>query len=214
MPGHTPLIAVQITSGQGPVECQWVASRVRERMRSEAEMNGVSVHEVEAMPGEAQGLLKSCSLLLEGVGAEAIADRWRGTIQWIGTSRHRPEQRRRNWFVGVDSFTLPEKIEWTADEVRIEAMRSSGPGGQHVNTTASAVRATHLPTGIAVVARDERSQHRNRALALSRLAAVLAGRSESSAADLRHGCWKLHAGLERGNAVRVFRGDGFTEVDR
>jgi peptide chain release factor len=90
-------------------------------------------------------------------------------------------------------------------------MRSSGPGGQHVNTTASAVRATHLPTGVSVVARDERSQHRNRALALARLAATLAGRADAREADLRHGRWKLHASLERGNARRVFLGPGFEE---
>lgn len=93
-------------------------------------------------------------------------------------------------------------------------MRSPGPGGQHVNTTASAVWVTHIPTGVSVVARDERSQHRNRALALARLAAVLAGRDEASEADLRHGRWKLHALRERGKATRVFHGPGFEAGER
>jgi peptide chain release factor len=205
------MIAVQITSGQGPVECQWVVARVREAMVAEAVVQGIQVHDVDICSGDVQGCLRSCSLLLDGGKEETVANQWVGTIQWIGKSLFRPQHRRRNWFVGIDVFLLPERIEWSAEEVRIEAMRSSGPGGQHVNKTASAIRATHIPTGVAVVARDERSQHRNRALALARLAAALAGRSDVREADLRHGRWKQHASLERGNPVRVFEGPGFRE---
>lgn len=208
------MIALQITSGQGPPECQWVVTRVRGALLAEAAARDVRVHDVETAAGGREGCLRSCSLLLEGSGAEAVADRWRGTVQWIGESPFRPRHRRRNWFVGIDTFVLPERIEWSADEVRVEAMRGSGPGGQHVNTTASAVRATHLPTGLSVVSRDERSQHRNRSLALARLAAALAGRCDAREADLRHGRWRLHARVERGRARRVFRGPGFEETDR
>jgi peptide chain release factor len=207
------MIAVQITSGQGPAECQWVVSRVRKAMAAGAEEAGLRLHDVESIPGEAEGCLRSCSFLVEGELAATFTSAWQGTIRWIGDSPFRRGHRRRNWFVGVATFTLPERVEWSEDEVRVEAMRSSGPGGQHVNTTASAVRATHLPTGVSVVARDERSQHRNRALALARLAATLAGRADAGEADLRHGRWKLHAALERGNARRVFHGPGFNERD-
>jgi peptide chain release factor len=202
---------MQITSGQGPVECQWVVARVCQVIVDEATHQGSRVHEVNRNPGDEPGCLRSCSFLLEGDDAATIAKRWVGTIQWVGSSPLRPHHRRRNWFVGVDMFELPERIEWSAQEVRVEAMRSSGPGGQHVNTTASAIRATHLPTGISVIARDERSQHRNRAVALARLAAALAGRTEARAADLTHGRWKPHASLERGNPIRVFHGSEFIE---
>ena len=205
------MIAIQITSGQGPVECQWVVARVRDAIAAEAGRGGLVMHDVASVPGEATGCLRSCSFLLEGDGDEAFAARWRGTIRWIGDSPFRPGHKRRNWFVGVATFTLPARVEWSPDEVRVETMRASGPGGQHVNTTASAVRATHLPTGVSVVARDERSQHRNRALALTRLAAVLAGRDDAREADLRHGRWRLHAALERGDPARTFHGVGFEE---
>lgn len=181
------MIAVQITSGQGPAECKWVVARIEKVMRSEAEFLGIRVHDVVSTPGEKADCLRSCALILEGDGAEDFIATWRGTIRWIGDSPFRNGHRRRNWFVGIATFTLPEHVEWSPHEVRIEAMQSSGPGGQHVNTTASAVRATHLPTGVSVVARDERSQHRNRALALARLAATLAARADAREADLRHG---------------------------
>ena len=90
--------------------------------------------------------------------------------------------------------------------------RSGGPGGQHQNTTDSAVRATHRPTGLAAVARAARSQHRNKALALARLQQLLAARTAASEADqkaLRNG---LHHALQRGNPVRCFKGHDFRDV--
>ena len=89
--------------------------------------------------------------------------------------------------------------------MRFETLRAGGPGGQHQNTTDSAVRAVHLPTGIVVTARNERSQHRNKAIALKRLEAmlrVLADREvEQSKADI----FIANKALERGNEVKVFR---------
>lgn len=76
-----------------------------------------------------------------------------------------------------DSFPIPDTDEELLAQCRVETFRSGGPGGQHQNTTESGVRLVHLPTGIRVVARDERSQHRNRALALERLRARLERRN-------------------------------------
>ena len=69
----------------------------------------------------------------------------------------------------IDPSSIPEDDEALLAECRLETFRSGGPGGQHQNTTESGVRLVHLPTGLRVTARDERSQHRNRALALHRL---------------------------------------------
>jgi peptide chain release factor len=88
-------------------------------------------------------------------------------------------------------------------------MRSSGPGGQHVNRTESAVRITHVPTGIVAVAREERSQHRNRSLALARLAAALTGREREADRAAERERWSRHDALERGNPIRVYVGERF-----
>lgn len=78
----------------------------------------------------------------------------------------------------VPSPPIPESDEELLGQCRVETFRAGGPGGQHQNTTDSAVRLVHIPTGIRVVARDERSQHRNRAIALERLRAKLEELSE------------------------------------
>ena len=88
----------------------------------------------------------------------------------------RPGHKRQNWFVGVKTVDLaaaPAEASIAPADVRFETLRAGGPGGQHQNTTDSAVRAVHLPTGIVVTARNERSQHRNKAIALQRLEAML-----------------------------------------
>lgn len=77
----------------------------------------------------------------------------------------------------ADGTPVPDSDEALLAECRVETFRSGGPGGQHQNKTESGVRLVHLPTGIRVVAREERSQHRNRALALDRLRAALEERA-------------------------------------
>lgn len=77
-----------------------------------------------------------------------------------------------------DPVPIPESDDALLGECRVETFAAGGPGGQHQNRTESAVRLVHRPTGIRVVARDERSQHRNRALALERLRKALAERNE------------------------------------
>ena len=79
-----------------------------------------------------------------------------------------------------EPFPLPPSDEELLSQCRVETFRAGGPGGQHQNTTDSGVRLVHLPTGIRVTARDERSQHRNRALALQRLRARIEERNHRS----------------------------------
>lgn len=87
-------------------------------------------------------------------------------------------------------------------------MRSSGPGGQHVNTTESGVRVVHVPTGIRVIAREERSQSLNRKLSLARLNKLLEQKAAFRQRDANKEKWGAHNRLQRGNPIRVFKGDG------
>lgn len=202
---------VQISAGQGPAECCWAVAQLLAVLRREAEAAGLAAELIDSADGEQPGTLRSALLRVEGKGGEEFLRSWRGTIQWVGKSPYRPNHKRKNWFVGVEAFAPPEVPSWSEDELRVETMRCSGPGGQHVNKTSSAVRITHVPTGTSVVAREERSQHRNRRLALARLAEAFAGRASAAEGDARQARWSQHQALERGNAIRVFVGPGFEE---
>lgn len=101
-----------------------------------------------------------------------------------------------------------DETRFDLKEVRWETMRASGPGGQHVNRTESAVRVTHVPSGVQATAMEERSQHRNRKLALARLTKKLNEIDSKRYGEAREERWRAHLELERGNPVRVFRKEG------
>ncbi len=90
-------------------------------------------------------------------------------------------------------------------------MRSSGPGGQHVNKTNSAVRITHLPTGIKIKVESERSQHRNKQIAIERLFLLLQTGYENERQQDEHNRWLSHYRVERGKAKRTFTDSDFKE---
>jgi peptide chain release factor len=170
-------------------------------MREEALERGL------AFSREADEALPASLLLsVDGMGAETFARSWEGSVRWIARSALRPGHRRKNWFIAVRRMAAPPELPPVADaDLRFEALRAGGPGGQHQNRTESAVRVVHLPTGIAVVARDERSQHRNKSLAVARLRALLAAVHERDRDAARFRDWLARISVERGNAVRTLR---------
>lgn len=204
-------ISLLITSGSGPAECQQAIAGVLDVMRNEAELLAV---DFDANGARTKHGYKSAVVLVGGADAEAFAKNWRGTIQWRSQSNLRPTHKRANWFIGV--FDLPEPARTPecihARDVTFDAFRAGGPGGQHQNTTDSAVRATHRPTGLSVVAREERSQHRNKSLALERLQHLMAAQAAADEAAQKASRNELHYALERGNPVRCFKGRDFREV--
>ena len=110
--------------------------------------------------------------------------------------------------MGVSLAPEPEAFaDLNEADIDYQAMRASGPGGQHVNKTDSAVRAHHRPTGLVTTAQEQRSQHANRKLA--RLAIMLEQLRGQSQDETRRAQWQNHRDLERGNPVRVYVGTRF-----
>ncbi|WP_446902870.1 peptide chain release factor H [Burkholderia sp. YIM B11467] len=202
---------MQISSAHGALECQLATANALRRLQAEAETRRVVVTVLDAQPGERPGTLRSALLDLDGDGAQALADRWTGTLQWICASPYRLRHPRKNWFIGVtrcaDAAPPPD------GDVRFEAMRARGPGGQHVNKTSSAIRATHVATGLSVRVESERSQHANKRLALQLLQVRLQQEADRHASDARRQRRLQHFALERGNPVRVFHGAAFVPAD-
>lgn len=204
-------LSLLVTSGSGPAECQQAVAGVLKVMRDEAELLAL---DFDTTVVRTKHGVKSAVALISGTNAERFAKSWRGTIQWRAHSKLRPAQKRANWFIGVFDLPAPARAAdpVCARDVVFDTFRAGGPGGQHQNTTDSAVRATHRPSGLTAVAREERSQHRNRALALERLQHLITAQAAADAAAQKAGRNDLHHALERGNPVRCFRGHDFRDV--
>lgn len=206
----TSTVWLHVTSGRGPAECCLAVAGLVPRLLEEAEEAGLSAVVLEAIPGPRPGTLSSALVSLEGEGREAFSSSWAGTICWNARSPFRPQHKRKNWFVAVSVLSQPsEGGGLDLRDVDVTAMRAGGPGGQHVNKTESAVRVVHRPTGLSVTAREERSQHRNRELALARLRALLDDERREEARGRERERWRQHDALERGRAARTYEGERF-----
>ncbi len=200
-------ILLQLSAAQGPLECRLAVKRALERLLLEAQHACVEADIVEQEDGERPETLRSVLVRLEGDQAEKLAERWEGTVQWICPSPYRPNHGRKNWFIGVSRCAaLPPTL---SGEIRFETCRASGPGGQHVNRTESAVRATHTLTGISVRVQSERSQHANKRIATLLIAHRLEQRTQAAESGQREQRRMMHYRVERGKAGLVFRGEGF-----
>ncbi|MFH2045413.1 MAG: peptide chain release factor H [Pseudomonadota bacterium] len=199
---------VQISSGRGPVECCWVVARLAEVILNEAEKQGVKAEIIEAIPGEAGQTFKSILISMKGVDCSVIKP-WIGTVQWVGKSHFRPQHKRKNWYVGVELYMPSEQTKWSDNEFKVETMRASGPGGQHLNKVESAVRVIHLPTGLSTSVKEERSQYLNKRLAMARMVSLFEFEEEKKIKSVKKDCWYQHNELERGKPVKIFKGRKF-----
>ncbi len=198
-----------VTSGQGPGECRQAVAHVLRRMAEEAEAIGL---DLDIAAREARHGPASALVAVHGDSGNFVKS-WSGTIQWTAQSSLRPTHKRKNWFIGVFQIDGPKAVTaLDPADLRFETCRAGGPGGQHVNTTDSAVRVVHGPSGLSALARDGRSQIQNRKLAIARLEALLDLQAQMQRAIDSRQENLLHYALERGNPVRRFKGAGFREV--
>ncbi|MBU1628923.1 MAG: peptide chain release factor 2 [Pseudomonadota bacterium] len=197
---------LDIQSGSGGTEAQdWAEMLLRMYLRF-GERRGFNTELIEVSAGEVAGI-KSATIKFEGEYAYGWLRTETGIHRLVRKSPFNANNKRQTSFASV--FVYPEvddriDIEVNPADLRIDTYRASGAGGQHVNRTDSAVRITHIPTGVVVQCQNERSQHKNRAQAMSQLRAKLYERELKSRQKEQQALEETKSDIGWGNQIRSY----------
>jgi peptide chain release factor len=205
---------IYISSGRGPAECQLAVKNVLKTFLSDLRKFEIDAEVVQKTHGNHSNTLVSVVILLKGKGIDQIVKEWEGPVLWISQSPYRKYHKRKNWFVEIKAYDVIQKSTLNDRDIKYQTTKSSGPGGQHVNKTQSAVRATHLPTGVSVLVQDSRSQHQNKKLAKQRLEESLENNQLKELSNHDSKQWKDSINIERGNPIKTFEGKNFKLVKK
>lgn len=204
---------LQITSGRGPAECALAVALSLKEIINEATKLGLNYEVIARSNADLNGTLNSAIIKIYGANTANFINSWTGVLQWICKSPYRKFHKRKNWFIGINEIESNIKLVLNEREITFQTMRSSGPGGQNVNKTETAVRALHEPSGLYVTCNNYRSQLQNKNEAVKRLTEKYSVWQQSKL--IESGVtdpWENNNNLQRGNPVRVYTGEKFKRI--
>lgn len=201
---------IQITSGKGPAECCMAVALTLKEMIAESKACNLNYEVISCFAGQMNGTLSSATIKLEGKEVNKFIASWQGVLLWVSQSPYRKMHKRKNWYIGINEIHNADVKKINESDIIFQTMRSSGPGGQHINKTETAVRAVHKPTGLFASSDSYRSQLQNKQEAIKRLKDKYVFQQQLNIIEQGFvSPWENNNNLERGNPIRIYKGEKF-----